>query len=221
MGINPMEHKKTLKEEIRNQIIDRVVAGEFNSDSILTEKMLTSLFAVSKAPVREALIELCNEKILQSIPRCGYRIVRLTPRDIAQAVEVRSVLEFAAFDKMAACLSPEMTEPLKCFNVECDRSRISADVWTHWNNNREFHLLLAGLCGNLLLIEMLGKTLGLLSRAYAQSYWEEWHDSLVSLDIEKHKLIVAALEQGKIKTARSALQTDLQLMAKRFHLPGA
>ena len=42
---------------------------------------------MSKAPVREALVQLCSEKMLKSIPRCGYQVVQITAREIEGRLE--------------------------------------------------------------------------------------------------------------------------------------
>ena len=50
--------------------------------------------------MREALIELCNEGILRSIPRLGYQIIPVTQKDIANSTELRLLIEMNAFRKM-------------------------------------------------------------------------------------------------------------------------
>ena len=65
----------TLKENIYNSIWDGIVNGEYDSNYIFNEKALVEKYKVSKSPVRDALIELCSDGILRSIPRYGYEIV--------------------------------------------------------------------------------------------------------------------------------------------------
>ena len=59
---------------------------------LLTERELVERFQVSKAPIREALLRLCNEEVLTSIPRCGYVVVRIGDRSGRDNLQVRGIL---------------------------------------------------------------------------------------------------------------------------------
>ena len=62
-----MADKKSLKEQVYAAVIRDVISGEYPPNAILSEKQLIERFSVSKSPVRDALIELCNEGVLRSI----------------------------------------------------------------------------------------------------------------------------------------------------------
>ena len=80
--------KTTLKEQVYTNIMNDILEGYFPMDEFLTEKQLIERYEMSKAPIREALVELCNEHILKSIPRLGYQIVPVTEKEIADAIEL-------------------------------------------------------------------------------------------------------------------------------------
>ena len=67
-----MKIKESLKNQIYNAILNGILSGEFKPEQILTERELVDKYGCSKAPVREALITLCNDDILRSFPRYGY-----------------------------------------------------------------------------------------------------------------------------------------------------
>ena len=69
-----MENSGSLKKMVYDTLLDDISSGRFRPNDILTEGSLTERFGVSKAPVREALIELCKDNILQSLPRFGYQV---------------------------------------------------------------------------------------------------------------------------------------------------
>ena len=70
MGCNKMA-KMTLKEQVYNQIFDDIAQGKYQANDILTESKLMEKYQVSKSPVREALIELCKDEVIHSLPRLG------------------------------------------------------------------------------------------------------------------------------------------------------
>ncbi|MBS4206684.1 GntR family transcriptional regulator [Bacillus sp. FJAT-50079] len=204
-----MKQNHSLKDDVRNKIITEILIGTFPVNSIVTEKQLIEMFTVSKTTLREALVELRNENVLESMPRYGYRIVELNRNDIEDAMEVRMLLELAGLEKSIHQLDENKINMLKNYNDECERTRISADLWTHWNNNIKFHLLLNSLAGNTWMQTMLDKTMSIISRAYAQSYWEQWGNSAASLDIDTHREIVSSLENKEFDKAKQKLVEDI------------
>ena len=63
-----MKRTATLKEKVYNHVIEDIVQGEFKAGQVLTEQGLVNRYAVSKSPVREALMILTSEGILTNIP---------------------------------------------------------------------------------------------------------------------------------------------------------
>ena len=213
-----MAEKLSLKDEIRSSILMEITSGNFSVNSVITEKKLIEMFQVSKSPVREALVALCNERVLESMPRYGYRIVQLDASNILDAIEVRMLLEMSAFDKVGQQLDQKQIDILKRHNEEHDRSRIEADVMTHWYYNNKFHLLLIGFAGNPLMTEMLEKTLGILSRAYAQYYWNRWKTVTTSMDIQSHTAILDLLERRDFAGAKKKLREDILYMGEQLRI---
>ncbi|WP_418668271.1 GntR family transcriptional regulator, partial [Allofournierella sp.] len=68
-----MPSKNTLTEQVYERVYEDVVNGVFVNGQVITENMLIQRYHVSKSPVREALVSLCDEQVLQSIPRTGYQ----------------------------------------------------------------------------------------------------------------------------------------------------
>ncbi|MEA4912892.1 MAG: GntR family transcriptional regulator, partial [Oscillospiraceae bacterium] len=95
------EKKGSLKDMVYHKIIELIISGELRCDDIITENQMIERFSVSKSPVREALIQLCYEEVLRSIPRCGYQIVQITPKNIRDLVELRCILELSSLQKLS------------------------------------------------------------------------------------------------------------------------
>ena len=51
----------TLKEQVYATVMHNLIDGSYNVESVLSEKKLSEQLNVSKAPVREALVELCAQ----------------------------------------------------------------------------------------------------------------------------------------------------------------
>ena len=90
-----------------------VIDGTFEVNEIITEGQLIQRYGVSKSPVREALISLCDEQVLQSIPRTGYRVVQIMPDEMREIAETRQAMELFMFEKSFPALDKEAVAKLR------------------------------------------------------------------------------------------------------------
>jgi DNA-binding GntR family transcriptional regulator len=201
----------TLKQRIYSRILEEIVTKKYPVDCILKEKELSEKFGVSKAPVREALIELSKENIVKSIPRAGYRIVQFTAKDISDATELRLILELSVLDTIVGSIRQESLQRL---SAEVEKNLvlmrhgvISPDVW--WNSNIRFHVALNAEAGNSLLTGALESALYRLWRAIAQLFWSGNSEDYLDFEPDKHLALLRAIEEKNSADARKILSEDI------------
>lgn len=159
----------------------------------VTERELGARFGVGKAPLREALIRLRHEGLLESIPRSGYRIMPVTIQDVQDIFALRLLLEPAAARQAAGrideALLRQLNELCKAGYTPGDRRSEAAFL----RANREFHIAIADASGNRRLARMLGQLLEETERLF--------HLGLAVRDRtdemqHEHADLVAALARG-------------------------
>ena len=79
----------SLKEMVYNQLVKDITSGSIKPNEIIVEGSLIKRFQVSKAPVREALIELCKDNFLNNLPRVGYQVVAFSLNEIIYILDFR------------------------------------------------------------------------------------------------------------------------------------
>jgi DNA-binding GntR family transcriptional regulator len=190
-------------------------------DYIIKEKELSEEFAVSKAPVREALIELCKENIVKSIPRAGYRIVQFTEKDIYEATELRLILELPALDTVIPLERREALDKLRAIAEESNFAQrgdlVPLDKW--WDNNIRFHLGLSALGGNTLLTSTLEQVIHRLWRVIAQLFWTGNPDNYINFETGNHEALIRAIEAGDKPRAREILSEDVLSIRRGISAP--
>ena len=201
-----MTRTATLKEKVYNHVIEDIVQGEFKAGQVLTEQGLVNRYAVSKSPVREALMILTSEGILTNIPRYGYEVFSFTLENMANIMEFRSVLEDHLLCKTIRTIR---TEDLAQLRAMIRQNEPESNVWEHWHINENFHLKLAALARNEYCYQELQRSMRLLKLAYAQFYWSQWNSAALPNDLRNHTFILDGLEQGDLGFARSCLKNDL------------
>lgn len=135
-------NKPTLKDRVYRQVIEMICNGQLQSSAIITEKQLTAHFGISKSPVREALIQLCHDHVLTSIPRCGYQVIQINGKDVHDLTELRLLIEVGSLPKLIEKTTPEHLKRLHELNRQRENPTKESDVWSSWNRNVEFHLCL-------------------------------------------------------------------------------
>lgn len=86
-----------VQDELRREILDMVL----RPGTPLAEKELTARFGMSRTPVREALIRLKEEGLVEIFPQAGTFVSRIPTSAIPEAVFIRQALECATVELLA------------------------------------------------------------------------------------------------------------------------
>jgi DNA-binding GntR family transcriptional regulator len=193
-------------------VVEDICSGDFQADAIFTERQLIEKYNISKAPVREALIQLCHEDVLRSIPRCGYQVIQISAANIQDLTELRLYLEPPSLPLVLENLSEQSIREFKAMKTtRLTTDDKKKDVWTAWNNNINFHLRLNAMAGNMQVTKVLERTLDACTRAYAQAFTADKY-YIAPLGENFHDKIIYALECHELYTAQTYLKQDITLM---------
>ena len=88
-----LKDKKPLTAVAYEYVYTNIINGVYSVNDIVSEGSLIQQLGISKTPVREALVALCTEGILQSIPRMGYQVIQIMPSEACQMYQARLLLE--------------------------------------------------------------------------------------------------------------------------------
>lgn len=205
--------KKSVSEQVYESILSDVFESRYRPGYILTERALIEEYGCSKTTIREALVALCRENIVRSIPRYGYEVLRVERSEVTDILEFRYVLETGCLRRCFDTITPRHILRLQELQRDCSEPAPNGGFWDHWDANAEFHLELIRLAGNRYAYQQLKTALDTLKRAYAQYYWGR-HDSINYVaDTQNHNKLLEALRSRDVEAACSALGKDLQEFA--------
>jgi DNA-binding GntR family transcriptional regulator len=86
------------KEDIYNLLFNRILNGTYSMGTRLKEADLAEEFGLSRTPVREILLQLSQDGIVEINPNRGATVQPLTPDDIEELFELRKHLELLALE---------------------------------------------------------------------------------------------------------------------------
>ena len=91
----PRLERMHLKDQIAEILRLQIITNEIKPGTKLVERDVAEWMGVSRAPVRDALLELENEGLLESRTNGRY-VIELTSKDVNDLIQVRTALELLA-----------------------------------------------------------------------------------------------------------------------------
>ena len=205
--------KQSLSSKVHDGILEMIIdAGAASENMLLTESSLVDRFGVSKAPVREALLRLCAEDVLTSIPRCGYVVVRLGEKSGRDNLIVRTMLEASSLQEYFDLYTPEILDRLDGELLQarkiCEEDH---SIWTVWEQNMAFHCSLISVSDNPCLVQHLTRCIEVERRYYAQNRFSATKHFEDDLHPEAHENILTAIRRGDKTLALDLLRRDIRI----------
>lgn len=194
----------TIKEQIYNEIYNDIFQGKYEPNEILTETKMVEKYAVSKSPVREALLELCKDQVLQSLPRLGYQVRPVSLKEVLDILEYRIDMETSGLRRGFESITESDIRVLDELSDKTPEELINPD----WSRNESFHLKLYELNGNHYGYQELQKTLKQSSRYIAQYFHTAWQKAN-EMNNQCHKEIVNSIRGGDLEGACQILSQDI------------
>ena len=201
--------KKSMADRIHDEILEMVIKRGSEEEIVLTEGRMMELFGVSKAPDREALIRLCSENVLKSIPRFGYVVVQMEEKDAREVAGLRVLLETEALRTGFENIVEHHLEDIRVQIETREREEGKVDVWNILEDNEAFHLLLASYAENQTLNRFLRESLQLQKRIYAQIQWNRLSSLETDINKAPHRKIYEALCEKDLEKSIRALKEDI------------
>lgn len=178
----------------------KILSGELAPGMRLFEVPLTEMLNISRTPVREALLRLSEEGLLERVRSGGFVVRTFSFADVVDAIELRGVMEGTA----ARLAAERGVAPAAMAHIESIVAELDTCFGPGWKDvdferyrelNAAFHEALAGLCGSPMVKREVERTSRLpfaSPSAFLQERADFMHHSLRSAH-EQHRAIVAAI----------------------------
>lgn len=200
---------KTLRQQVYDSILSSILNGEYGVDDVLTEKAMIEKFGCSKSPVRDALVSLCSDHILESIPRYGYRPVRYDAAFYEGIQRFRQINEPRYLEDRWEHIREEDI----CILEKVEQSFLNDperdSPLVYWRHNCAFHVGLANMLHDAFYAEMLEQAMLREQLVFVQHYWHRWDRTIFEDYTSLHSDILAALRDGDREAAVRCLAEDI------------
>ncbi|SRR5258706_2198812 len=150
-ALRPSQTQRAYRE-LRRRILD----NELLPDAQYLEQELANALNMSRTPVREALIRLSEERLVEVRPRHGARVIPVSVDDMREIYELLTELESMAARRVAERgLKPADLTRLEFAVAQMDAALERDDLAAWARGDETFHALLVDLAGNSRLSEVV------------------------------------------------------------------
>jgi DNA-binding GntR family transcriptional regulator len=181
-------------ELIRKAIVD----GRLEPGRRLKEEELARELGISRTPVREALLVLQTEGLIDSAPNRGASVRTYDPEEIEEMYGLRALLEGHAAHRAALRITAAEIGRLHASNRRFARLRIADDLTELIAENLAFHQTVLDAAGSPRLSELVRKAIE-LPLVYRSYFWYSPEQKLIS--DHYHQQLTHALEEHDAERA--------------------
>jgi DNA-binding GntR family transcriptional regulator len=187
----------------------QIISGKLKQGEPLAEPVLAERFGVSRAPVREALIELEREGLITFEATGRTRVRTLTRRDFEEIMEARSALESMASQLAAARWSVEDSAAMEKNIAAQSKASTIAELS---RLDVEFHAYVMRRSGNERLLRLWQSIRWQFEMSLACTHRLQQKQAFKppQMTIDTHRRMLAALASGKPEVAGRTMAAHMK-----------
>jgi DNA-binding GntR family transcriptional regulator len=192
-----LERPQLLTDLAVERIRAAIINGELGLGAQVSEAQLAQQLGVSKTPVREALLRLKGEGLVEIHPQRGSFVFRLEPDQVAQLCRYRAMVETAALREAVAESRRALVKQMSRCVAEMKVSEKARDLKALARIDMDFHGQFLNFCPNDYLksgYDVIRSQLAALR-----------HRSPIANAVQSHQVLVDAVADGDVDAACALL----------------
>jgi DNA-binding GntR family transcriptional regulator len=201
---------------VHEQLKNKILHLELMPGTLLDETEISKQFGVSRSPVREALIRLSAEGLVQNFRNRTAIVAQFDIASLPSYFDAMQLLYRLTARLASQNPQPAKIEKLKRDNEEHEKAIRKRDIRNMVRLNREFHMTIAEMAGNPFIATW---TSGILDQGQRLLglYGMHMPDRGVSGEFLKpHREIIAAIARKDPEAAEAAGRADAQHLIDEF-----
>lgn len=207
-----MIKKVTYKEQVYQYLKRAIIDGTIKAGTIYSEQMIADRLQVSRTPVREAILQLRNEMLVEVYNNRGFGVRPVSPEDIRQIIQARIAIESYSLCRLAKGIhTPEgqkaLTEMEHCLKDKMANLSQGDDHYQFMQADMEFHEISILFTNNVYFTGMHRMMQAQLERVTVSSLLDRGRHIAA---LQEHEAIFWELQKGNSEGAVSALEHHMK-----------
>ncbi|MFI7245994.1 GntR family transcriptional regulator [Streptomyces qinglanensis] len=207
----------SIRDHVAQALRAALIAGRLRPGTVYSAPQLAAQFGVSATPVREAMLDLTREGMVEPVRNKGFRVTELSRRDLAEYVGIRELIEVPTVGEVARSADSARLEELRPVAQEIVAAARAGDLVGFLEADRRFHLALLELAGNRRLVETVAQ-LRSHSRLYGLAGLAESGQLIESA--EEHEVLLDLVLARDAAGAQACMRTHLGRLRTQWERGG-
>lgn len=140
--------KVNLRDRVSRALRAAIISGELEPGTVYSAPMLGSRFGVSATPVREAMLDLVRENLVDIVPNKGYRVTQIEDSDLDEITQLRLLVEPPIVSGVTAIIPEVDFSRLRDLAQRIIDWAIEGNLVDYTEADRHFHLTLLAYANN-------------------------------------------------------------------------
>lgn len=206
MSDEPAVAHRSLRSQVADALRGALVSGELEPGTLYSAPTLAARFGVSATPVREAMLDLAKEGLVDAVRNKGFRVTVVSDRALDELTEIRELLEVPTVTRLAGRLSADDIDELRPMVAGIEQAAEAGDLIRYVEADREFHLRLLALSGNEQLVTVVGE---LRARARLYGLHRLARQGDLATSAREHSVLLDALDAGDAEAVEKLMRQHL------------
>ncbi|RBP62820.1 DNA-binding GntR family transcriptional regulator [Brevibacterium sanguinis] len=191
--LSPLNRPRNLRETVLDTLRSAIITGELAEGELVSAPTLGEQLGVSATPVREAMMDLSREGLVETVKNKGFRITAMSEKDLDDLTAIRLLLEPPAMRLVAGNIPDEAFDRLTSIADACLGGADEQNLTEYLRHDRDFHALLLSFAGNRQLTDL---ATSLRSRTRLYGIAALARDGKLSASAKEHHELIAVLRSG-------------------------
>lgn len=211
MTASTLRRRPQLSEEVAGHLRGQIMSGVLRPGVFVRIDETALELGVSGTPVREALVALRGEGLVEQVPNRGYRVGELDRADIEDIFWLQGVIASKLARRAARIITPAQIEQLGALNALLRGAVSGANAEAVESREFEFHRFINRIAGGKKLAWFLfGAIRYTPSKLYASD--PAWGEATV----RSHGSLIAALSAGDLDAVGEIMRRQFVDGAERL-----
>jgi len=201
----PTPQTRPLSEDAYEQLEELIVTMELAPGTLVTEQELAQRIGLGRTPVREAILRLSSEYLIEIMPRRGLRIAPIDIRQQLRLVETRRVLEVLVASQAAERANHQERAAFQSLATTF-RKDGRKSYRRFLKIDQKFNMAVAAACDNEFAVNTLQSLHGLSRR-----FWHYYagHEEDLALVCDMHADVAGAIAAGNTERVEKGVTAHM------------
>ncbi|WP_199883784.1 GntR family transcriptional regulator [Anaerosinus massiliensis] len=201
-----------MKDQVYQYLKKAIINGELKTGEIYSEQMFATQLNISRTPVREAVLQLRHENMLEIYNNRGFMIKPLLFEDVKKLIEARVAIEGYS----VRCLTRNIDTPAAkevvlllntCLKLEAEAVDNEHRYYDFMQADVDFHGLIVDFTKNEYFINMIHMLRSRIEKAIVNSLKQ---GERMRIAIKEHEALFETIKSGDEDRAYASFERHMQ-----------